>query len=99
MLGFFLASLTRLTLGLLGGSSILTVPILVYTIGMETKAVVALSLTIVGTITLFGTIGHLLRLYFTFKLCRNNIILFSQIYAIPNRWNNYRSLISKADSS
>ena len=60
MLGFFLAGLTGLSLGLLGGGgSILTVPILVYAVGMDTKVAVAFSLAVVGTTTLFGTISHL----------------------------------------
>jgi uncharacterized membrane protein YfcA len=59
MIGLFLASLTGLSLGLLGGGgSILTVPILVYAMGMDTKVSIALSLAIVGVTSLIGVIGH-----------------------------------------
>lgn len=59
MIGYFLAILTGLSLGLLGGGgSILTVPILVYAIGMDPKLSIALSLGIVGTTSLIGVWGH-----------------------------------------
>lgn len=59
MLGYFLATIIGLSLGLLGGGgSILTVPILVYVVGLNTKVSIALSLAIVGTTSLFGIWGH-----------------------------------------
>ncbi len=59
MLSLFLASLIGLSLGLLGGGgSILTVPILVYAVGMDPKLSIALSLAIVGATSLVGVIGH-----------------------------------------
>jgi uncharacterized membrane protein YfcA len=58
-LGFALAALIGLSLGLLGGGgSILTVPIFVYVLGMEAKEAIAMSLAVVGATSLFGTFGH-----------------------------------------
>lgn len=46
-------------LGLLGGGgSILAVPILVYLVGLETKAAIAASLLVVGTTSAFAAISH-----------------------------------------
>ncbi len=48
------------TLGLLGsGGSILTVPVLVYLLGMEEKAAIASSLAIVGLISFFGSVPYM----------------------------------------
>ena len=59
LLGFGLAALVGLSLGLLGGGgSILTVPILVYALGFDAKTAIAMSLPIVGAISLVGGIGH-----------------------------------------
>jgi len=59
ILGYVLAGLMGLSLGLLGGGgSILTVPILVYVLGFEPKPAIALSLAIVGVVSLFGAAGH-----------------------------------------
>lgn len=58
-LGFALAALIGLSLGLLGGGgSILTVPIFVYVLGFEPKESIAMSLAVVGATSLFGTLGH-----------------------------------------
>jgi uncharacterized membrane protein YfcA len=58
-LGLGLALLAGLSLGLLGGGgSILTVPILVYALGFDPKQAIAMSLAIVGVISLFGALGH-----------------------------------------
>ncbi|HEU4697866.1 MAG TPA: sulfite exporter TauE/SafE family protein [Gemmatimonadales bacterium] len=58
-LGFLLAALVGLALGLLGGGgSILTVPILVYVLGFEAKTAIAMSLPIVGAVSLAGAVGH-----------------------------------------
>ena len=58
-LGFALAALIGLSLGLLGGGgSILTVPIFVYVLGFEPKESIAMSLAVVGATSLFGTVGH-----------------------------------------
>ena len=46
-------------LGLLGGGgSILSVPILVYLVGLETKAAIAASLLVVGTTSVFAAMTH-----------------------------------------
>ncbi len=54
-----LAVAIGVSLGLLGGGgSILTVPILTYAIGMETKAAIAASLFVVGVTSATGAIAH-----------------------------------------
>ncbi len=59
VLGYFLALLIGLSLGLLGGGgSILTVPILAYVLDMAPKTSIALSLAIVGTTSFIGSITH-----------------------------------------
>lgn len=59
LIGFLLATLIGLSLGLMGGGgSILTVPILVYILGMEAKLSIALSLAIVGATSLIGSYSH-----------------------------------------
>ena len=59
LLGLALAALIGLALGLLGGGgSILTVPIFVYVLGFDPKAAIAMSLAVVGMVSLFGAVGH-----------------------------------------
>jgi uncharacterized membrane protein YfcA len=59
LLGFVLAGLIGLSLGLLGGGgSILMVPALVYVLGFAAKPAIAVSLPVVGTASLMGAIGH-----------------------------------------
>src|SRR5918998_5935055 len=59
VVGFALALLIGVTLGLLGGGgSILTVPVFVYVMGMAPKDAIAMSLPVVGTTSLVGAIGH-----------------------------------------
>lgn len=58
-LGFALALLVGLSLGLLGGGgSILTVPIFVYVLGYAAKPAVAMSLPVVGITSLVGAFSH-----------------------------------------
>jgi uncharacterized protein len=58
-LGFLLAALIGLALGLLGGGgSILTVPVLVYILGFGAKEAIATSLAVVGATSLLGAVGH-----------------------------------------
>lgn len=58
-LGFILAGLIGLSLGLLGGGgSILTVPIFVYVMGFGAKQAIAMSLPVVGATSLVGAAGH-----------------------------------------
>lgn len=59
VLGFVLAGVIGLTLGLLGGGgSILTVPVLVYVLGFEAKPAIAMSLPVVGITSLIGAVLH-----------------------------------------
>ncbi|MGB3593743.1 MAG: sulfite exporter TauE/SafE family protein [Ornithinimicrobium sp.] len=54
-----LAVFVGVSLGLLGGGgSILTVPLLVYVAGMETKEAIATSLLVVGVTSMVGAISH-----------------------------------------
>jgi uncharacterized protein len=57
--GLSLAALIGLSLGLLGGGgSILTVPIFVYVLGYGAKEAIAMSLAVVGAVSVFGAAGH-----------------------------------------
>jgi len=59
LVGFALAALIGLSLGLLGGGgSILTVPVLVYVLGYEAKQAIVMSLVVVGITSLVGAVGH-----------------------------------------
>jgi uncharacterized membrane protein YfcA len=58
-LGLLLAATIGLALGLLGGGgSILTVPVLVYVLGVGAKPAIAMSLAIVGVTSLLGAALH-----------------------------------------
>lgn len=58
-LGYALAALVGLSLGMLGGGgSILTVPIFVYVLGFDPKLAIAMSLPVVGGASLVGAISH-----------------------------------------
>ncbi len=58
-LGLVLALVVGLSMGVLGaGGSIITIPILVYIIGFEVKASIAMSLAVVGATSLVGAIQH-----------------------------------------
>jgi hypothetical protein len=62
IIGHFLAVCIGLSLGLIGGGgSILAVPILVYVMEIGAKAAIAMSLVIVGTVSLIGAIPHWLQ--------------------------------------
>lgn len=59
MIGFALAFVIGLTLGLFGGGgSILTVPVFVYVLGYDPKLAIAMSLPVVGATSLIGAVGH-----------------------------------------
>lgn len=59
VVGYFLAGIIGLSLGLVGGGgSILAVPVLVYLMGITPKTAIAMSLVIVGMVSLFGAIPH-----------------------------------------
>tara|TARA_R110002096_G_scaffold136909_7_gene289848 strand:- start:32453 stop:33256 length:804 start_codon:yes stop_codon:yes gene_type:complete len=68
LLGYFLAILIGLTLGLIGsGGSILTVPILVYLLAIEPVLATAYSLFIVGITALVGLIRNIPKKQVDFK--------------------------------
>jgi uncharacterized protein len=57
--GHILATAIGISLGLIGGGgSILAVPTLVYVMGIPPKSAIAMSLVIVGTVSLLGAIPH-----------------------------------------
>lgn len=59
LLALALSLLIGVSLGLLGGGgSILTLPILTYALGMETKAAIAASLFVVGVTSAIGLLAH-----------------------------------------
>lgn len=59
IIGHFLALLTGLSLGLIGGGgSILAVPILVYILKLDAKIAIAMSLAVVGIVSAIGAIPH-----------------------------------------
>jgi uncharacterized protein len=59
ILGHILAAVIGISLGLIGGGgSILAVPTLVYVMGVPPKSAIAMSLAIVGTVSLLGAIPH-----------------------------------------
>lgn len=59
LLGFALAAVIGLVLGVLGGGgSILTVPVFVYVLGFAPKLAIAMSLPVVGAVSLVGALGH-----------------------------------------
>ena len=59
LLGYALAALIGLSLGVMGGGgSILTVPIFVYVLGFDPKLAIAMSLPVVGATSLIGAASH-----------------------------------------
>ncbi|NEQ44437.1 MAG: sulfite exporter TauE/SafE family protein [Leptolyngbya sp. SIOISBB] len=57
ILGYLLAIAIGLSLGLIGGGgSVLAVPIMVYVLGVPTKSAIAMSLFVVGVVSLLGVI-------------------------------------------
>ena len=68
LLGYFLAIAIGLTLGLIGGGgSILTVPILVYLLGLDPVIATAYSLFVVGTTALIGVFRNIPKKLVDFK--------------------------------
>lgn len=62
ILGFILSGLIGLSLGLIGGGgSIITVPVLVYVLGVEAHEAVGMSLAVVGATSLIGSFLHYRR--------------------------------------
>ncbi len=59
IIGHFLAACIGVSLGLIGGGgSVLALPILVYVMGVPPKPAIAMTLVIVGTVSLLGVIPH-----------------------------------------
>lgn len=59
VIGYLLAALVGVSLSLIGGGgSILAVPILTYIMGVPAKSAIAMSLIIVGAVSLVGVIPH-----------------------------------------
>jgi uncharacterized membrane protein YfcA len=59
ILGHLLATGIGISLGLIGGGgSVLALPILIYVMGVPTKSAIAMTLVIVGTVSLIGLIPH-----------------------------------------
>lgn len=59
IVGYAAAIVIGLALGLMGGGgSILTVPVFVYLLGLGAKVSVAMSLAVVGVVSLFGAASH-----------------------------------------
>lgn len=68
LLGYFLAALVGISLGLIGsGGSILTVPILVYIMGVDAVTATAYSLFIVGATALVGGVQNAVQKRVDFK--------------------------------
>ena len=68
IIGYFLAVLVGITLGLIGsGGSILSVPVLVYIMGVEPILATAYSLFVVGTTALVGGFQKALQKLVDFK--------------------------------
>jgi uncharacterized protein len=59
LFGHFLAVCIGISLGLLGGGgSVLALPILVYVMGVAPKSAIAMTLIVVGAVSLLGTLPH-----------------------------------------
>ena len=59
ILGIILALIVGIVLGMLGaGGSILTVPIFVYVLKYDPKSAIAMSLPVIGLVSLIGVVGH-----------------------------------------
>ena len=68
VLGAALALVAGLSLGLLGGGgSILTVPILVYVLGVDPRSAIATSLVVVGVTSAAGTLSRVSRSQWTVR--------------------------------
>lgn len=91
ILGFTLAAFMGLTLGLIGaGGSILTVPILVYLLGVNPITATGYSLLVVGSAALTGAIRYFrynlvnLRAAITFSIPAMLTVLATRRYIVPN---------------
>lgn len=90
MLGYILAVLMGLVLGLIGaGGSILTVPILVYLMGVKPVVATGYSLLVVGSAALAGAVRYFwrglvdLRAAITFALPAMLTVLATRMFVVP----------------
>jgi len=91
VLGIALALLVGIIMGLTGaGGSILTIPILVYVLGIDPVIATAYSLVIVGVTSLFGSINFLrkglvhLRVAIIFAIPSLITVFITRKYVLPN---------------
>lgn len=91
MLGYFLAIVIGLVMGLIGGGgSILSVPVFVYLFGMNALTATAFSLFVVGITSAFGSVSYIRQKKVDFKIALlfglPSIlgILFSRRLVLPN---------------
>ena len=89
-LGFFLAILVGVTLGLVGsGGSILTVPILVSVFNIKPEVAFVYSLFIVGTTAIFGSVRAYnqknidLRIAFSFGVTSILAVYLTRVFILP----------------
>ncbi|PZD71132.1 hypothetical protein C1752_07860 [Acaryochloris thomasi RCC1774] len=76
ILGHILAVGIGVSLGLIGGGgSILAVPLLVYVMGVGSKVAIAMSLAIVGTVSLVGAIPH----WFQGNVNLKTVVIFTPV--------------------
>jgi len=69
LIGYILAAGIGISLGLLGGGgSVLALPVLVYVMGVPPKSAIAMTLIIVGTVSLLGAIPHWRRGNLNFRI-------------------------------
>ena len=90
ILGFALAVVMGLTLGLLGGGgSILTVPILVYVLGIDPVLATAYSLFVVGSTSVIGSVRKSMeglvnwRIAFVFAIPSLLAVFLTRYYLVP----------------
>jgi len=90
-LGFFLAVIVGVTLGLVGsGGSILTVPILVSVFNIKPEVAFVYSLFIVGTTAIFGSVKSYsqknidLRIAFSFGVTSIISVYLTRVFIVPS---------------
>ena len=90
ILGYFSALIIGFTLGLLGGGgSILTVPVLVYIVGIEPILATAYSLFVVGSAALVGAFNNIRKGLVSFKTAivfaipSFIAVYFTRLYLVP----------------
>jgi hypothetical protein len=82
-----------IVLGLIGGGSILTVPILVYALALDTLIAKAYSLFVVGSTSLVGTIKNMIHKKLDYKIA---VIFSVRIYCCLRHSCLHRPLNSRS---